>query len=267
MNTKDTFVPLHAAHAIEQATFVIQFASAIDEPVFSQVLNLMDTFKEDLPGKRELQQVLPAINFPAIPNAVAYAKYNSAGLVENELQAHRNAIYFTTRQYSRWSEIWEKASQFFNQLLPLYASQCVLSSAGLSFTDKFICENIETGFNPSSILKPNSKYIASHVFSTEQLWHSHTGVFERVDDQTKRLININLDYLDERHLGNNRHSLVITSVINDQFNQQSYNPLSLSADELLPFISSHMHAIHISGKDILNNIINEEMSKRIALTD
>lgn len=267
MIKQDTFVPLHSAHAIEQTVFVIQFSSAIDEPAFTKAISLMDSLKEDLPGKRELQQIIPAVNFPTMPNAVAYAKYNAAGLVENELQVHKNAIYFTTRQYSRWSEIWEKTSKYFSQLLPIYAAQCPLSSTGLSYTDKFICENIESGFNPSSILKTDSKYIASHVFTTEQLWHSHTGVFEKVDDKTKRLININLDYLDERHLGNNRHSLVITTAINDQFNQQFYNPLILSINDLMPFITDHMQRIHESGKEILKNIITDEMSKRIALTD
>lgn len=266
MSETNHFSPLHAGHSIEQAVFVIQFASPVDDSVFADILGKTESFKDNLPGRRDLQQFL-TLQQSSPPNAVAYAKYDSAGLIVNELQVHKNSIFFSTREYTRWTDVRNQAAYYFEQLLPIYIQHTKLNSVGLSYTDKFICENISSGFNPSSFLKENSKYIAPHVYDTDQLWHSHTGVFERVNNQTKRLININLDYLDDRHEGNNRHSLVITSAINDQFYQPSYEALNIESDETLGFVMSHMEEIHTKNKEILKHIINDDMSRRIALID
>lgn len=265
MNIKPSFVPVHAAHAIEQSMFVLQFANPISDDLYKEIVVLADKFMNELPGKRELQQAI-LTNIPPSPNAVAYAKYNDAGLIENELQIHKSAIFFTTRQYSRWTEIWTQASKYFAELVPFYSSQAKLSNLGLSYTDKFICEN-EIQVNPKSFLKTDSKFITSHIFETDQLWHSHTGVFEKADESTKRLININLDYLDERHINNNRFSVVVTTTINDQFDQPSYKPLNITSESTMDFISEHMANIHDAGKIILSEIINADMAKQIALTD
>jgi hypothetical protein len=167
--------------------------------------------------------------------------------------------------YSRWDAVWSQANKYFRALVPHYGANAKIIGISLNYADKFAWSGNLAACKPKLLLRANSKYLAPHVYDAPDFWHSHTGVFIRVDKVTKRLLNVNVDHLDEYRAGNQRRIVSVTTVITDQFNQPGYDLCELAGDNLVQFVESHMQQLHVFGKEVFGNIINDEMSKRIAL--
>lgn len=266
------FEPIHSAHAIEQVAFVIQFDGAITDEALQRVKSATAQFggDDDLPGYIEIQ----GVSFVIGTNAPQQTYGSSSGFIrrsvardgslECELRIERNSITFLTTKYSRWSEVWQRVSRYLDTLLPIYFEQLNLLAVGLNYVDKFSWNGELNNFNARSLLKEDSKYISSHIFDTAEFWHSHTGVFIRSDEQTKRLLNVNIDHLDEARSDGMKRVVSITTTVTDQFNQPGYQPFPIN-DKTITMVGTHMQNIHDFGKEILGELLAKDMSDRIAL--
>ncbi|MGH9906867.1 MAG: hypothetical protein ACRD8U_14950, partial [Pyrinomonadaceae bacterium] len=189
------------------------------------------------------------------------------GTVENELKVERASITYRTTSYSRWDAVWGRARIYFDALLPTYVAQGRVLGISLNYVDKFFWRGEVRECRPSLLLRPTSNYLCPHVYDAEDLWHSHTGAFIRVDDATKRLLNVNVDYLDENQPNGIRRVVVITIVLTDLMNQPGYTAWHLTAENPSELFATRMSQLHNFGKEVFGNIINDTMSRRIALTD
>lgn len=266
------FEPIHEAHAIEQVVFVLQFEMPLGEPSFLQAREAANQFKDELPGIQEIRGFsfvigsgAPTRSEPA--SGVSFRSVERDGTVAHELRIERASVTFVTNLYSRWDAIWQQASKYFNTLAPIYAAQSNLVGVSINYVDKFVWSGDLVGCDPNLLLRAQSKYLCPHVYEAEDFWHSHTGAFSRIDASTKRLLNVNVDYLDENRVANVRRIVAITTGLTDQFNQLDYQPSVIGQDQVNNFIDSHMQQLHMFGKEVFGNIINETMSKRIALTE
>lgn len=268
------FEPIHAAHAIEQVVFVVQFDPELDEPQkFSEIKDAAMEFKsaDDLPGDSEIQEFSFAIGPsaaatpPTPPPGLVLHSVARDGKIENELRVERASLTFRTSLYSRWDAIWAQAYKYFERLVPLYVQHSQIRAISLNYIDKFVWAGNANECNPSLLFVPQSKYMCPHVFETKEFWHSHTGKFIRVDNAVKRLLNVNVDYLEEAGAEGNRRVVSITSVVTDMLNQPSYSPVEVASKEASDFVDKSMQKLHIFGKELLGDIISPDMSKRIAL--
>jgi hypothetical protein len=107
--------------------------------------------------------------------------------------------------------------------------------------------------------------VCPHVFETREFWHSHTGKFIRASGNVKRLLNVNVDYLEETTAKGSRRVVSITTVLTDMLNQPNYSPTKINSKDALDFVDNSMEDLHVFGKEVLREIICPEMSKRIAL--
>lgn len=274
---KGNFDPIHEAHSIEQVIFTVQFDRPLDDNLFAEVLKAAEPFKTDLPGQENIQRIAVAIGpqgvmpqIPAgsgkVPIGRQFRRMRPDGSVENELIVERQSVIFRTLQYLRWTDTWSRAKQYLDILIPIYFRQASVSVVGLNFVDKFTWTGNLEDFNPSMLLRARSVYLCPHIFEVKDLWHSHTGAFIRIDKNTKRLININVDCLDEQLPDGPRRVVAATTVLTDLFNQPDYEPLAVAEGDAVSFLDIHMQRLHADGKKILGSIIDDTMSKRIALT-
>ncbi len=267
------FDPAHDAHAIEQVVFVLQIERPIDEKPFNEVRDAVAQIAFDLPGRSEIQGVgimLGAMGIGApIPSPITgnvFSRTSPAGLVESELRIDRTSVTFRTTLYTRWDGVWAQARKYFDFLIPRYVAQARITGISLNFVDRFIWSGATSECRPSLLLRPSSKYLTPQVYEASDLWHSHTGAFLRADSQTKRLLNVNVDYVDGPPPAKQR-TVAITTVLNDMFNQPDYEATEFTQRGAVQFFESHMQDMHIFGKQVFGNIINDEMKKRIALID
>jgi len=269
----ECFEPIHAAHAIDQVAFIVLFDNLIDDDAFAYVKEISERFSDELPGKHHIKQQgisipiggqAPAIQHPLTDMGLIRRSVSRDSTLEAELRIERSSVTFLTTRYTRWNAIWGQASSYFNAILTTYFANANLIAVGLNYVDKFIWKGNLEHCNSKLLIQENSKYICKHVFETNELWHSHTGAFIRIDEITKRLLNINIDCLNETIEENDKRVVSITTSVTDQFNQPFYLPY-LDDDNSIAMIDNHMQNMHIFGKDILSQLITEHMSKRIAL--
>jgi len=108
--------------------------------------------------------------------------------------------------------------------------------------------------------------LCPHIYGADDLWHSHTGKFMRVENNIKRLINLNIDCLDERDAsGEDQRAVKIATVITDSFNQPDYDATSIEPQSVENFVDEHMDKLHKFSKQTLAGIICDDMCKRIGL--
>lgn len=272
---KGRFEPIHDAHAIEQVAFVLQIDRPLDEAGFVEAHKAAEKFKTDLPGVSDIQGFrialgapVPAGFIPPVPSiGKVFTRTGPDGVVQSELRVERMSLIYRTLLYTRWDAVWAQARKYLDVLIPKYVAPACISGIGLNFVDKFVWNGTASECRPSLLLRPASKFITPHVYEAEDLWHSHTGAFLRHDSQTKRLVNINVDYNDENPPEGLRRVVVVTTVLNDMLNQPGYGPLEVTPEAAVSVFDAHMQRLHVFAKMAFGNIINDEMSKRIALTE
>lgn len=275
VNQTANFEPIHAAHAIEQVAFVVQFDRPFNDSVFSDIKEISKQFETKLPGKMEIQSMSfalgsqPVIQPQQAPTGLILRRMAPDGSVEAELRIERNSLTFLTTLYSRWDAIWSQASGYFNILLPLYLAQngVRLLAVSQNYVDKFSWAGVLADCAPHYLLRQESKYVSKHIFDTKEFWHSHTGCFIRMSNFVKRLLNVNVDFLDEPYREGSRRVISITTVLTDQFNQAGHDEYLANQQDTIAMINTRMQDMHLYGKEILRDLITHQMSQRIALTD
>lgn len=270
------FEPIHDAHAIEQVAIIVEFNRLLDDSSLKEVYELSGKFNDDLPGKVEmarqglsipLEKQGAVTQHPLISMGIGLRRVAPDGTIIDELRIERSSITFITTSYTRWEKIWGKASLYFEELLPTYLSNDGnLSAIGLNYIDKFVWKGNPDECSPKFLIREDSKYVCNHIFATKELWHSHTGVFIRVDNHTKRLLNVNIDYIDDIKSEGQKKIVSIATTITDQFNQPSYIPID-NTENQFSIIESHLNEIHVFSKSVLSDLIIENMCKRIALNE
>ena len=272
---KGHFEPIHNAHAIEHVVFVLQIEPPLDDVRFAEIRKNATQFNDELPGRMDMQALRLAIGVPGIAGPVAsrapfgttFNRSRADGAVESELSIDRNGVTFRTLLYTRWETVWKQAHRYFDALVPQYVAQGHITGISLNYVDKFVWIGDPSECKPTQFLRAGSKYLCPHVFDLNDFWHSHTGAFLRTDPQTKRLLNINVDYLEENLPDNSRRVVSITTILTDMMNQPNYSELKVTPATAIDVLSAHMQELHAFGKMLFANIINDAMSKRIALTE
>lgn len=274
--TQGHFRPVHAAHSIEQVVFSVHFDRQLPPENFAAVINAAEQFRGEMPGGGPIQGVSFAIGGAGMPppffqqpmpiSGVMLTRTAPDGSIESELRVEQTSLSFRTTRYSRWATIWNTALRYFSVLLGSYIDAgALLTTVSQNFVDKYVWHGDANACDAEKLLRRDSAYIAAQVFNQRDLWHSHTGAFERVNAHTKRLMNINVDCLDEVVNVESRRVIVITTVLTDLFGQPGYDPIAVTSNDALAFITTQMLALHTENKRILAATITDAMATQIAL--
>lgn len=276
------FEPVHEAHAIEQAAVTLQFSRPVDAANFK---NAVAAFRQRfaagdgaaLPGDLQFQQATFGFQLgnlgPGLPSqAVAgmghiFNRTSPSGVIEKELRLDASSIIFRTTVYTRWADLAAEVKGFLDVLLPFYGDPLPIASLGYTVVDKFLWNGPSGQCDPQLLLRPQSKYVCPHIFNVQDMWHSHTGVFLKESASTKRLLNLNVDCLDEvLPTGDTRTVISIATVVTDSFNQPGYQPsAALPQVDVAAFVSEKMNSLHSFSKSVFSQTINDATCCRVAL--
>ena len=269
----EIFEPLHDAHSIEQVVFVVQFDRMIDDATFQSIRDFSNKYDTIFPSRTEVQQMSFVFgqggSIPSAPNSstgFVFKTFAADGSIQTEFKIERSGITYRTTVYTRWNLIWSQVKEYFDELIPMFIEQAKIVNLSLSYVDKFLWSGDFGNFNPSLLLNTESQYLCRHIFNAPDFWHIHTGAFIRSDEQTKRLMNVNVDYVDEiNNRGEVRKVISILTVITDNLDQPGYTPSNYTDDTVNDFINMHLESMHKYGKVILSDLIIEKIAQRIAL--
>lgn len=268
------FQPLHQAHAIEQVAFTVQFGAAVDAAVFNRIDEAISGTQPPWPKRSEIRTMVVALGplppppHPPAGEGVIFQRFRSDGSIEEELRVDRQSVYFRTALYTRWNEIWGAARNYMDLVVSSYSESAPVALIGLNYIDKFVLQGPPESLALQRLFQEDSPYLSHQIFQQPDLWHSHTGAFERTDNTTRRLVNVNVDCLDEPAPGGvSRRLVAIATVLNDMFNQPQFDRLQLRPEEASDFVTVHMEALHTTSKSILRQMLTADMSRRIALDE
>ena len=266
------FEPIHDAHAIEQVALVALFSQPLEEDQLTIAFTVAEQFRSELPGTHQLQLQTISIGLvgmsPKSPGGLFGKLFTSTrkdGSIESELRVDRNGITFRTTAYTRWAGIWDQARRYFETLFPLYIAGAEIASVALNYIDKFYWDGNAAEMRPDSLLRVGSPYVCPYVYQATDLWHSHMGIFLRLNESIRRLVNINLDCNDENP-PTRRRVVTVTTVLTDMLNQPGYSAIRLG-DSATKFFCDRARELHADNKAILGQIVNDQMCRRIGLTD
>lgn len=265
------FEPIHKAHAIEQVSLGVSFDQELDDDGLKAAKDAIGN-PEELPGRAEMRGFSLMIGAPTSMSPVApsvaghgFTKTRGDGTIESELQIQKSVIIFRTTAYTRWANLWTQAKTYFDAVLSIYLSKVRVTQVNLGYVDKFVATTAPDLCHPQEILRENSPHLTPGVLRSQNLWHCHTGAFDRVDEYVKRLTNVQVEYVSERRNEQDRGVVVIRTVLMDMYNQPGYTPFQLQPEATVHSVYVAFERLHALGKGVLRNIITDEMARRIAL--
>jgi uncharacterized protein (TIGR04255 family) len=273
-NLPSQFAPLHSAHSIEQVAIALAFESPIEATALALADEVVKASRPPLPKREELINYQMAVGpgpdaKPKITQAqqqagMLFQRYANNGVMEAELRVELNRVVFRTFSYTRWQHVWAEANGYFTDLREAY-SGTKLSAIGLDYIDKYVWQNSEAPWILSTLLRRDSPFVAPHIHDVADLWHCHSGSFTRPNAATKRLLNVNIDALEEAHPQGRRRVISIRTAITDFLNQDGFDRTDVTPTVVDRVWEDHMEKLHAAAKEYLGKIINEKMATLIQL--
>lgn len=275
MARKQLVQPCNKNHAIEETVFVIKFVSPFSQDHFKKISSLKDRpeIKETFPRSRETVGPLLNIKFdqnrpPVIETGtkqntagIFFERFKPNGLPEKIITAEGDRLTFNCFEYSRWSKVWPEARRFL-ETAALFISNLKVATIALNVKDKFLFKGTPEDFEPNYLFKKDSPFLTPNIFQLKELWHCNHGYFEKIDDPKveKKLLVTNTSI--ETSGSNELHAKI------NCFFEGRLEPPGISVQELFTeekLIDKLMNDLHQINKNVLLDIINAEMAKRINL--
>lgn len=265
------FFPLHSGHSIEQVIFSVRFDGTVNDECFRKLYELQSQ-DESLPGKNSVMGISQNMGGIALPPGMLRPAQMGAsfsyslpdGSIQRELMLDRGVIGYRTSFYTRWDDCLKTFGEYLRKLIPIYISGGVgLSAVSLAYVDRYVSSGIATRDDVRTLLRESSPYLTKHAYEATDLWHAHTGSFVVVNEFIKRLINVNIDYLDGKSDPKKHRSIVIRTTLTDLFNEIGFQRIEIN--DHIQFIEERLISLHDLDKKILADILSDEMSRRIAL--
>lgn len=277
------FKPLHEAHAIETVVVSVQFQQPLPDEVLRAAFQVADSFHERLSGKQEMRSMgvrigpegVSQMQSPsaALPDGLVRFRANPSAVTVEELRVERQSLTYVTQIYGGWQHFWQGASSLINPVLTSIASELgigTVTSYALTYIDRFVWEGEPSQCKAGLLLNESTAFVSPFVLGSEDLWHSHSGQFLRVSDYVKRLMVVNLACVDEPAQDENYNSIKkrvvrIESSVSDVFNQEGFLRRDAAEYNIQSEINERFASLHEKQRDILQNILNKNMLKKIGM--
>lgn len=202
---------LHQGNAIEAAAVTVRFAEPLGAMLTKKTIKAIesDAFRQGFIETQPLQhfqfqlgpQSSKLLQAPA-PAGMAFL-HNSvqrlptgdvAQLLSRQLIIQPEQFVLQVHTYRGWQAEWNNAGKpLFGRLLDIASAGVPVGAIRLEYMNRFVWENSERSHDLEAVLK-RSDLISSHVFEAPDFWHSHTGRFDKLTDNHRRLVQVNADY-------------------------------------------------------------------------
>ena len=274
------------SNPIARAAIGIEFTSLFTPSVITKASSLHPTLKKMLPRRTNQQAMMlqmgPAGTPVAMPMPMpmpllqpsqsigfVFDRTDDAGQQAEAFNMSGNSAAYSCASYSRWNDVWSRASQIFGKMVPIITASGNLASAiTLEYVNQFYWPGEIESADISSLLL-EGPFVCPNVFRLSSLWHSFHGFFrDGIDPIPGRHIdNINLTLVDrmtsDGEIEKNRRCLDV--VISHRFvfstatsfvpgNRENGKPTGL--DECTT-------SMHERNKGILRDLLKDPIITRI----
>lgn len=252
-------------NAIKVVAFAFEFTREVSDKVIEDFINIYEndsSLKEKFQEKKPHQGI--TIKIDDTGQQVSHSALSGVTLesIKNDIlewtfQFRNDAVIVTCSKYTSWNEIWSESRGFFEKVLNIVKEQ-EIRLVGIEYIDEFIVSDNLMPWK-QELFKVDSKYIPSYIFDNEEFWHVHQGFLltkkEPID--FKLLTNLNIDF--KQNDGSEDHFLYMRTQHKSIFLE------SKKLNELFTDIDKIFEISHNLSKEMMNNLLSEEMLDNINL--
>lgn len=267
----DFLIPINESHAIQSVVFALEWQGQLSDHALAEIQKLAPALKSHFPVNAV--QTMRTINLNTTPDSalpaqqlgeeqvggVTFQRIGKFGTVVSQLNVSRNNCIIVLSEYERWKPTLEAVMRYFKIVLPVILKEKSISIIVLQYSDVFTWKDDAKNLNLREVFTDNSPYLAPNVFEQQGLWHCHHGyiVESLADVDGKCLDNINVSIADNQ---NDREIHISTT---HQFTLN--NPLRMATKDYLQSIEKVQNVLHIHNKDILSQLLTQEVCAKIKL--
>lgn len=185
-------------HAIGDFRAEIGFFRSVGASTFAKVVLEMEAYAREnkLPASLNQQviaiELSPSQSVQSQPHS-GWQRFSSDGQVEIAIVCHDSGLQYIKRDYSSWPQVRAELAIFFERMCTIYMAEVpAVISFSLSYLNQFRTQN--SLYNSGQeLIREGTGWVVPNIARFEDAWHSHTGCFELLADNERRLINVNVD--------------------------------------------------------------------------
>ena len=265
--------PFAGNHAIQNVAFAFEWNTELTS---NELLQIQQELEPQL--KAEFSKILPqntqkfsfnmdsaasgTPNFsPSVElSGLSFEKPSQFGNAQSarSLVLSKSNLVVLINDYSRWNSIWSDVERYLSIVL-LKLPNNPIQSVGLQYSDIFTWRDDPKSFKSTLVFRENSPYLIPNVHKVAGLWHSHHGYLVDRDEPQKHtcLDNVNVNLLDS--------SGILSLQIVTSHRATFAEPIWCKEADKLASISATMKILHNANKEIMYNLLSDEVCSKINL--
>lgn len=264
-----SFKPINDDHAVQSVAFSIIFEKSLGQGVIQDVQSQHHLWLPDLPAAQTPQifgiEFGPAGAVPMKGHGIEFSYLRPNGTPAWQLRFDGNMATIECTRYTRWERVWEMGQRHLLTLLKAItesglAEDASVAAISLNYLDQFVGKPAENDF---AALFVNSAHLPSAIFDFGDIWHTHSGWFDKMSDLGPILNNLNVD---TNFAADKEGRPVVAGIMHLQ---QLRYAQKLSLKE---FAGSHAHVfdgvmkvLHDKNKSLIASLLVPEMGNRIGI--
>lgn len=254
--------PINSKNAIDAVAFVVLFNRHFTEKEDSDLLQLKEVFKDELPNFSKNTIVTLKQELGRQPEHVVkesglkLQKFEPSGKIGWILNITEGQLIITCQSYDRWDKVWAQTDKYIKATLKLLnLASLSVQSCVLQYIDRFTEES--TKYNIYEVFDESTKYLTKKSIEVEKLWHVHQGWFDKKSDDGKILNILNLGTSED----NNK---IITTIDHSLQFISNPKPAGKFFDDKKEY-GKVFSFLHEKNKDIIKSLINQKQRKAVGL--
>jgi uncharacterized protein (TIGR04255 family) len=265
--TIENLYPFAGAHAVQNATFVIEWPDLLPESVIVEANKLGTKFK-NVGLDHHLLQHQVELKLSNAPDAQHSQKSFIGGILFSTSQEvtptarsvllSRNGCIVSIPDYTRWAAALKDVEKYLKIVLDEIGPLRPISVIGLQYTDTFSWKDDPAELNLEEVFS-SDHFVPKNILQQKNLWHLHQGYFQKHSTPVSHVLleNINL----ETHDNNGLRVIQITGSHRATLENLMWQSHMKNKDNLFSMFS----ALHQANKTMLSKLLMPEVRNRINL--
>lgn len=205
----DNFYPYAGDHAVQSATFVVEWAEPLKAEAIAAINKLANKFRNFGLSHVQHQQF---VQFKIEPNSpdgsqkhgsqqglggIVFARPAEPGVVTRSITISRQNCMIVVPDYTRWESVFADVQAYLKVALDEVAPSRPISTIGLQYNDIFQWKDDPADLNLAEVFADDA-FIPPSIFRQTRLWHVHQGYMEQpaLPVVHSRITNVNVDMLE-----------------------------------------------------------------------
>jgi uncharacterized protein (TIGR04255 family) len=269
---------LHDKSAIEAMALTVRFGEPLGSVVGRRVLGELETAstKEGMEEKQALQGLQMVFDpmggglRAGAPTGMVFRRVSlekqggeSIPVLSAQTAFQNEFLQYHTYRYQGWDAEKPTIMRLFSVPLQRAADAVPFTGIRLEYLNRFIFDGDRQDVVASKLLKSHAM-LAEHIFSAPDMWHSHSGKFDQLTDQGRRLVQVNADLLElaAPHPKAGRRSLVLMIATEQQFHPPGRE---VPPGVIVPELEATLEQLHNEISALFLGVLNAEFARKSGL--